>query len=304
MTGWLRRAVIGVGLILAVTGSGAAAAAAPLSVYSHNIRVDVGGAGWSRRQAPIVAALAEGGFDLVLIQEATERQIPTFYKALPGYHAVIGERSDGHRGQGFYEYNPIFYSAARFELIAKSSFWVADDPSAPGATLADTKRHGRVATWARLRERATGQTLVAINIHIHPQRVHDALKLILGEVETKGAAVVLAGDFNATPDDPGLVWLSGRNGPGFRDARLDAMQVEGPEATVLAAGQFTYDGGDKVVPGAGQGGRLDYIFTCGLPRADRFAVSRLPLADPGAFASDHFAVSARFAGRWTTCRRR
>lgn len=272
-----------------------------LSLFSHNIRVDVPGQGWARRKAPIMATIIDGRFDLLLIQEAVESQIPSFYKALPGYHAVIGERSDGHRAQGFYEYNPIFYRADRFELVGKSSFWVADDPTSPGGTLADTKRHGRVITWVRLRERATGQQLVVINVHIHPQRVEDALKLILGEVAAKGAAVVMAGDFNAQPDNPGLAWLTDPAGAGFRDARVGAARVEGPEVTVLSKGEFTYDSGDKVVDGAGLGARLDYVFTCGLPAADRFAVLGLPLPEPGGFSSDHFAVAADFTGRWTAC---
>lgn len=292
---------------LCLSGAPAAAASAPggaagLSLFSHNIRIDVPGQGWARRNAPILATIADGRFDLVLIQEAVESQIPSFYKALPGYHAVIGERSDGHRGQGFYEYNPIFYRADRFDLVGKSSFWVADDPTASGATLAATKPHGRVITWVRLHERATGRQLVAINVHIHPQRVEDALKLILREVGFQGATVVMAGDFNAKPDNPGLAWLTGPAGPGFRDARVGAGRVEGPEVTVLSQGEHSWDSGDRIVEGAGQGARLDYVFTCGLPSADRFAVLKLPLAEAGGFASDHYAVTAGFTGRWAPCR--
>lgn len=273
----------------------------PLSIYSHNIRVDRGGEGWARRSAPILQALSGQRYDIVVVQEATEAQVPALYTALPGYHAVIGERSDGHRGQGFYEYNPIFYRADRFIMVQASSFWVAEDPSEPGATLQGTKRHGRVITWARLRERASGREVLVASIHIHGERVEDALKLITDQLgpQMHGAAVILAGDFNARPSEPGLAWLSAQ---GFTDARSAARDVAGPEETVIRDGQFTYDTGALFTVEASDRQRLDYVFACGLGPPRVYETLELPLDEGRARASDHYAVTVDYPEFWRACR--
>lgn len=272
-----------------------------LSLYSHNVRVDRQGEGWERRSGPILNAIGEG-YDLVLFQEMTEAQIPAVYSALPGYHAVIGERSDGHRGQGFYEYNPVFYRADRFTLVAASSFWVGQDPSEPGATLPGTKRHGRVVTWTRLRPMAGGPDLLVVNLHTHGEEVEAAMHLIVGQLAPQmiGAAVIFAGDYNAGPDHPALVWLGQQ---GFSDARTNARQVSGPDRTVIHDGQFTYDTGRVFTVETSDRTLIDHVFACGLAQPDAFAVDELPLGaeEPNARASDHYAVSVRYPSSWRAC---
>lgn len=276
------------------------AASPALTVYSHNLRVDRLGEGWARRNGPIVQALGDR-YSLALFQEVTEAQAPALYKALPGYNAVFGERSDGHRGQGFYEYNPIFYRADQFRLVRASSFWVSEDPTAPGATLAGTKRHGRVVTWIRLQDWTTHRELLVVNLHIHGERARDAVELVTRhlEGETVGAALLLAGDFNVRPDHPAVAWLEGQ---GLHDARASARRITGPEETVIRAGQFTYDSTGVFSVQADDRQRLDYVFGCGLARPDSYAVLPLPLPEPNAYASDHYAVTVSYPAPMVACR--
>lgn len=287
--------------LLAAAVLGAAAPSEGLNLFSLNVRVDRKGEGWARRNGPILKAIGEGAYDVVLFQEMTEAQIPAIYKALPGYHAIIGERSDGHRGQGFYEYNPIFYRADRFALVDSGSFWIAQDPSDPGATLPGTKRHGRVTTWVRLHPKAGGADLLVADLHTHGEQVEAAMRLILGRLapERRGAALIMAGDYNAGPDHPALAWLRGQ---GLADARTQALTVSGPTRTVIHDGQFTYDSGAVFKVDGPEPQLLDHVFTCGLGLPAAYAVDELPLDQLGARSSDHYAVTVRFSSASRACR--
>ena len=70
----------------------------------------------------------------------------------------------------------------------------------------------RICTWVRLRDRPSGRVLRVYNAHLYlteSARLR-AVQIILGKVGSghDGDDVLLAGDFNATPDVPSRALLA------------------------------------------------------------------------------------------------
>ena len=217
---------------------------------------------------------------------------------LPDFHYVVGERSDGHRGdQDWYEFVPIFYRPDRFALERAGSFWVGEDPDRPGDTLNDSKWHGRVFTWALLREHDSDARFAIGNVHIHGQQAERAVALIDERLRTMfdDAAIVLAGDFNVTPESAAYDRLTGPGGLGYVDAMHMAAERSGPEVTVIAAGEAVPSGADAMKTG-GDARRIDYVFVKGPLAVARYAVKKDAIR-PGVFPSDHFPVAVELMRR-------
>ena len=265
----------------------------PMSVLSWNVRVDFDGASWARRKAAVKAVLVGRHYDLVLLQEASEFMVGEYAEILPGHVFVVGERSDGHRGdQGWYEYLPIFHNPLRLERISDGSFWIDEDVENPGGTLENTKAHGRVLSWAIFRERTTGLEFLAANVHIHGLR--SALETSIMQRELKSVAdgrpVLLAGDFNFTPDSDGFEKLT--TDFGYTDAGAatgnEAMTVLNPEQCVLRDPEPCRYGKNPR--------RIDFIFVSDGLEVERLSLHEGHVSGP-AHASDHFALEANIAHR-------
>lgn len=148
----------------------------PISLLSWNIRIDFEGSSWARREPTIQRVLTSQAYDLILIQEASEFMIARYQAILPEHHYIVGERSDGHRGdQDWYEYMPIFYDPKSLTLVSHGSFWVDEDIRNPGGTLDNTKTHGRVVTWSIFKRAQTSQEFLIANslhavAHTHRQK--------------------------------------------------------------------------------------------------------------------------------------
>ena len=266
-----------------------------ITLASYNILADQSGPGWKARSPEVVRFLADPALDVVGLQEVTERQMGDIARASPHFSYVVGERSDGMRGdQGWYEYNPILYRGDRFELVDAGSFWVSEAPRRPGSILPGTKRHARVFTWARLRDLRSGVTFFIGNAHLHGLRGADEIKIAMNHVASlrhRGPAAVL-GDFNATSQGPALRWITSTPYR-FQDAAVGSADerqgtVIGPAGlTIASAGKET-----KLTPIAGTD-RIDYILTCGFAgrAAYRVAENRIHGA---VHASDHKPIVAAY----------
>ena len=274
--------------------SAPAAVAEPgvVRMLTYNVRVETDPVAWDRRRAKVMEILAGASFDIVAIQEASELMIADYQAALPDHYYVVGERSDGHRGdQSWYEYNPIFFDPARFEKMDAGSVWVGEDPARPGDTLRDSKAHGRVFTWLLLRERETGRRLAVGNVHIHGAQAERAAGILVETLRAHadGADIVLLGDFNSVPDSKAHERLTGPDGFALSDAMTAASAVSGGEATVIGVGQTV----PEAVTGFKTGGearRIDYVFADPALRIDSYRVVDSRIGGES-FASDHFPLA-------------
>lgn len=278
-------------------------------MVTYNILADHIGNGWGVRRTAVAQFLANPDFDIIALQEVTEAQMADLALALPHHAYIVGERSDGHRGdQGWYEFNPILFARDRYELIDHSSFWVSETPGIAGSILPGTKAHARVLTWVRLRERATGRTFMVASVHIHGQlssqgREADEVQIILSGLAqaNAGEPLLLLGDFNFLEASPGYKALVG--GP---SALADlAPDTERQVSTVIGPDGITLDGGSPKPRErmAGDPKRIDYIFACGATLAYDFDVPQITIKETKYFASDHHPVTASLSLDQAGCTR-
>jgi endonuclease/exonuclease/phosphatase family metal-dependent hydrolase len=229
---------------------------------------------WSRRKHSLKAALAQTAPDILCIQEALVDQVAFLQQALPEHRRVGVGRDDGQSGG---EFSAIFFRRDRFDLIDGGTFWLEEPADRPaGASLLSCKR---ICTWARLRDRTTGRTLRVYNTHLYLTEGarQAAARIILDRIAAgdRGDAVLLAGDFNATPASPTYRLFTG----------------SGLANSAALAGK---DAGSPTYHFYGIPLRcLDGIFVSPSWRVRRHLI--LDLKPEGNFPSDHFGVLADLA---------
>lgn len=252
-----------------------------LRVMTYNIRLDIASDGdndWTHRRAHTAALIAYQAPDLIGMQEVLLGQKRDLEAALPAY-AMLGVARDDGREAG--EFSPLAYRAARFDVLASDTFWLSPTPGVPGKGW--DAAFPRVATWAVLRDKATGRRLRVLNTHFdHVGEVarREAAKMIAAWVamgEWKALPTVVMGDFNAMPDTEPYSILAD-TATGLRDARLaSAAPPYGPAGTFNA---FRID--------SGAAAPIDHIFV-----SPGIAVARYGVITQhwgGRLPSDHYPV--------------
>ena len=149
----------------------AATADSSLIVMTFNIRYGTASDGenaWPKRKQLVIDRIRQSKADIVGLQEVLRFQIDELIAAMPEYSFVGVGRDDGKSGG---EHAAILYRHATLELgpdgivATHGDFWLSDTPETPGS-----KSWGnnitRVCTWARLREKSTGQSLFFVNTHL------------------------------------------------------------------------------------------------------------------------------------------
>jgi endonuclease/exonuclease/phosphatase family metal-dependent hydrolase len=183
----------------------AAAAVAPLefTAATWNLRLDTPDDGpnvWAHRRDAVRALVRYHGIELLGTQEGLMNQVNDI-GAMPGF-AWVGVGRDDGKDAG--EHSAIFFSSARFGLLAHGDYWLSATPDVPSRSW-DSRCCNRLATWAKLRERRSGREFFVFSVHFdHEAEVsrRESAKLMLRKIkEIAGETpTVILGDFNATPD--------------------------------------------------------------------------------------------------------
>jgi endonuclease/exonuclease/phosphatase family metal-dependent hydrolase len=269
-------------------------AAPARTVASYNIYTDFTGEGWMRRRQAVFDFFGRHQFDVFGLQEATEFQIADFLKSLPGYHHVIGNRSDGLRDDlGWYEFNPIFYRADRYRALRSGAFSISDAPTVPGALMSPNPQP-RTATWAIFEDKRDGQSILVVNLHMSGnlgKAMDREIEVILSETARLGFAgpTLFMGDFNMTPDSTGHARMTAATKDAIVDLRTIAGRTRGPERTAISGRIYGikalwYDQNADV--------RVDYMFGCGVREVHDYSAYPNPIDEAERiFASDHHAIS-------------
>lgn len=255
-------------------------AAPPLAVMSFNVRYGTANDGtdaWPLRRDLVLDVLRREAPDVLGLQEALRGQLDELRAALPAYGEVGVGRDDGAQAG---EYAAILFRRERLELLASGNFWFSDTPEVPGSrSWGNTVV--RLCTWARFRDRMSGRTFAAYNVHLdhasQPSRERSVALLLwrIGAARPQGP-VVVTGDFNAGEDNPALRAM--RDG-GF----TDSFRALYPGA----AGVNTY----HAFRGGTDGPKIDFVLVSpGWSVADA-AIVRTSAS--GRYPSDHFPVTAR-----------
>lgn len=183
-----------------------------IKILSYNIRYHNpadGEQSWPHRKAQVAALFQRYAPDLIGLQEVIRGQLDDVAGALTDF-AWVGVGRDDGRTRG--EYAPIFYRRARFDLLQSDTFWLAETPHQPGSFGWDAACV-RIATWARLRDKATGATLMMLNTHFDHRgeqaQVESArlLRTFLNE-PAQAVPAIITGDFNCTAQSWGYQLLT------------------------------------------------------------------------------------------------
>lgn len=192
-----------------------------VSAITFNIRYENGGdkgwRSWGERVVGIVKMLRAEQPDFLGIQEGLHGQVADLRASLPDYGFVGTGRSDGGR-KG--EYSGIFYQRDRFAVDGDKSgmTWLSDSPDKAGS-MTWGNDIPRVATWARLLDRTSGQGIWVVNMHLdHRNQLsrEKGVRLMaerLVRMNPDEDPVVWMGDFNAVEGNSAMAFLGGKRTP-------------------------------------------------------------------------------------------
>lgn len=254
-----------------------------LNVMSFNIRYDNPEDSlnnWQYRKDRAANAIRFYDADIVGTQEVLHNQLEDLKTRLPEY-AVIGVgRIDG-KEKG--EYSALWYKKNRFTVVESGYFWLSETPTVVGSNGWDGACE-RIATWARLKDNASGKQVFALNTHFDHVGVvarRESVNLILNKVNelSKGLPIVVTGDFNADPESDVIRNMTdATNKMHLTDSRSVAPVVYGPAWSFHAFGKIPYE----------RRSLIDYIFIRNGAKVTKYGI--LAETENEAFLSDHTPV--------------
>lgn len=254
------------------------------SAMTYNIRLDFvsdGDNAWPHRRGAVTGLIAYYAPDLAGLQEVLLHQKREIESDLPGYTFVGAARDDG-KDKG--EFSPLGFRRDRFALVASGTFWLSPTPDMPSkgwdAALP------RIASWARLKDKGSRRTLLAVNTHFDhvgtAARVESAqqLRRWIGANRKPDETVVLMGDFNSPTGSPAYAAIVEPGDGALHDTLTISRTLHfGP------LGTFTGFKIDHVEPAP-----IDHIFVSRDVTVLRHAT--LTQQTGGRLPSDHYPVLA------------
>lgn len=214
-----------------LVAAAAVQAAAPLKVATYNLRLNTpedGANAWPHRRDAVRALIGYHRLHLVATQEGLIDQVRDL-EQMPGWARVGVARDDGREAG---EHSAIFFRRDRLALEAHGDFWLSATPEVPSISW-DSPCCRRLATWARLRDRADGQRFVVFSVHFDhagEQSRRESARLLLARLQALagGLPVLCLGDFNAEPDSEPYALLAAA----LHDARsISETPPYGPSGT-------------------------------------------------------------------------
>ena len=267
-----------------IGANGGPAAGARLVAMTYNIRLDIASDGddaWPNRKDLVAALIAHEQPDVLGLQEVLLHQRDELARALPDYRFIGAARDDGREAG---EFSPLAIRASRFAVLDHGTFWLSPTPEVPGKAW--DAAYPRIATWALLRDRASGQQLRVLNTHfdhVGAEARANSARLIaawLGTGPQADLPAIVLGDFNADPQSEPLRILAGSAGPLREARRISASPPYGPPGT------FT---GFRIDSAAAQ--PIDHVLVSPGIGVESYAVVTQHWG--GRLPSDHYPVAVR-----------
>ncbi|WP_372774147.1 endonuclease/exonuclease/phosphatase family protein [Mangrovibacterium sp.] len=206
--------------------------ATDLKVMTWNIRFnnpDDGENAWPFRKQNVTNLIFSNAPDVVGLQEALLGQVNDLAAYLTGYDWVGVGRDDGiNRG----EYCPIFYKSQKYQLKEQGWFWLSETPDGP--SMGWDAACYRICTYIKLEEYDGRKNFWVFNTHFDHLGVEakrESARLVMSkikELNNDKLPVVLTGDFNLTPDESAITYISRR----MHDSKEKSeTEARGPEGT-------------------------------------------------------------------------
>lgn len=249
-----------------------------MNVASYNIRFNNPGDGenaWPNRKDQVAQLLRFHEVDVFGLQEALIGQIDDLQLALPDFQWIGVGREDGKQ-EG--EFSPVFFNTKKFSLKEKGWFWLAENCTQP--VLGWDAACKRICTWVILKEKKSGKSLLFLNTHFDHvgnaarNNSSDLILKKIKELNPKNLPVILAGDFNLTPETEPIARIKAV----LSDSKeVSEAPAYGPEGTFNAF-KFDHPLND----------RIDYIFVSQQVKVKKYAV--LSDSKNRRYYSDHLPV--------------
>jgi endonuclease/exonuclease/phosphatase family metal-dependent hydrolase len=255
-----------------------------LNVMTFNIRdasEKDGENSWTYRYVVVTKVIVDNDMDIIGTQEVNVSQ----HYYLTTTSKLKNYRSVGEPGENGGGYDLLFFKKDRFILLDEGTFWLSETPDVAGSKSWGSG-YVRMATWAKLKDKATGKELFAINTHID----HTSASAQVGQVATLlqkieelhgDLPVILTGDFNMSRDNANIIAITTAS---FSHT-LDVAETKSGK-------DYTYHGfSETPLPGSYF---ADYIFTS----SDDIRVYEhkvFPEKLDGIYLSDHTPVTAKIA---------
>ena len=131
------------------------------NIRLKNTEDDKAGNGWNIRRDRVAGYIKANHIDVIGMQEVLHPQLEDLLERLPEYDYVGVGRTDGAT-KG--EYSPIFFLKDKYEALEKGNFWLSETPDVAGSKGWDAALE-RIASYAKLRDKATGKIFMAVNTH-------------------------------------------------------------------------------------------------------------------------------------------
>lgn len=168
-----------------------------LRIMSFNIRcLNVGTDSWEDRIGIVSQTILDSEADSIGVQEATPEWMETLNTTVAEKYAYVGVGRDDGDNNG--EYSAIFYLKDKYEVIESGTFWLSETPEKPSKGW--DAACNRICTWARLKNKETGEEYVHMNSHFDHVGISarkNSVSLILERAKAFGdIPVVFTADMN------------------------------------------------------------------------------------------------------------
>ena len=258
-----------------------------ITVLSQNIRYgdDPNGNSVAERSSRFRQLMMEYRPDLVGTQETTagwNKRFSTMIKYLDRYtdlgdYGMVGCSREGREATDG-EWNTILYRKDRFELLDSDTTWLSDTPDVASAVEGALCK--RICTWALLKDKQTGDTILFANTHLDHSNdeVRSAQMNILMDYLADRIGqypFYVTGDFNCNVDSVPYNTATER--------LLDAHKTAWVDRSTATRTYHAYK--------ESGGSEIDFIFH----NEHTVPVSyEIISKDYGGFVSDHYGVIAEF----------
>jgi endonuclease/exonuclease/phosphatase family metal-dependent hydrolase len=232
---------------------------------------------WNLRRDNLVGLIKKVNPDVLGTQEVLLNQLIYLKKSLGDYGSFGVGRNDGkHKG----EHSVLFFKKDKYELLKGGNFWLSETPQVPGSKSWDAAIT-RICSWVQLKEKATGTIFFVFNTHFDHkgrQARRNSATLIRHTVDSLAgnSPVIVMGDFNLEPSDPGYATLTDKSN--FK-VQLNDSYMDG----ALTYTDCGFDVRNK------QCNRIDYIFAS--PHYSNNSYSVHTDNNGSYYPSDHLTVS-------------
>lgn len=249
-----------------------------LRIMSFNVRCRDDKDGSVKNRSKIVKAIIEQyAPDSFGVQEATGKWMDILSEGLADKYLFVGEARD-ESGYGS-ELSAVFYLKDKYKLVDEGTIWLSETPEVKYTKSFDSACH-RVASWAVLENKATGERYTHLNTHLdhvlEETRVGQ-IKVLINKLEQlkKNGTVVCTGDFNTEPS-----------------GEVYAEMIKYADDTCKKAKNtdegITFHDYGKVEEYSQ--GPIDYIFVTDEVKVDTFKIIRNTAKDM--YPSDHYPIIA------------